>query len=189
MSLEYKVAKTLWRSRVSAKLRPDLDSACLKTPITTFCLTILMDLNFSQFFGFKFRVIFPYFKRGQLPGSRHSAVVIIAPAGKSPNDQHLARMSHSKIQYVLGIGSLSFQGQLPEDAVSCQDHPRCGQFFAIALGAAKRDTKGENKWTNCRHFPLQACNEEQNRRITDHNMHLTGYFSFLVHFVLNQLFF
>ena len=39
-----------------------------------------MDLNFSQFFGFKFWVIFPYFKRGQLPGSRHLAVVIIAPA-------------------------------------------------------------------------------------------------------------
>ena len=28
---------------------------------------------------FKFWVIFPYFKREQLPGSRHSAVVIIAP--------------------------------------------------------------------------------------------------------------
>ena len=31
---------------------PDLDSACLKTLITTFCWTILMDLIFS-FFGFK----------------------------------------------------------------------------------------------------------------------------------------
>ena len=38
-----------------------------------------MDLNFSQFFVFKLLVIFPYFKRGQLPSSRHSAVVIIAP--------------------------------------------------------------------------------------------------------------
>ena len=39
-----------------------------------------MHLIFSWFFGFKFWVIFPYFKRGQLPGSWHSAVVIIAPA-------------------------------------------------------------------------------------------------------------
>ena len=70
---------------------------------------------------------------------------LVSYPGKSPNDEHLAHMSHSKIQYVLGMQSLSFQGQLPEDAVSCQDHPRCGQFFAIALRAAKRDTKGDNK--------------------------------------------
>ena len=79
MCLDYKVAKNPWRSRVSTKQSPDLVSACLKTPITTFCLTILMDLNFSLFFWFTFWVIFSYFKRGQLPGSRHSAVVIIAP--------------------------------------------------------------------------------------------------------------
>ena len=47
MFLDWKVAKNLWRSRVSTKQRPDLDSACLKTPITTFCLTILINWNFS----------------------------------------------------------------------------------------------------------------------------------------------
>ena len=43
---DYKVAKHLCRSRVSTKQRPDLDPACLKTPLGNFCLTILMDLNF-----------------------------------------------------------------------------------------------------------------------------------------------
>ena len=54
-------------SRGSTKQRPDLDSACLKTPLPTFCLTILMDLNFSYFFLFKIWAIFPCLKRGQLP--------------------------------------------------------------------------------------------------------------------------
>ena len=48
-----------------------LDSACLKIPETSFDLTILLDLNFSEIFGFQFWVIFPCFKRGQLPTSRH----------------------------------------------------------------------------------------------------------------------
>ena len=45
---------------------------------TAFCLTILINLNFLSFL-FKFWVIFPYFKRGQLPSSRHTAVLLIAP--------------------------------------------------------------------------------------------------------------
>ena len=40
MSLDLNVAKNPYRLRVSMKQRPDLESA-------TFCLTILMDLNFS----------------------------------------------------------------------------------------------------------------------------------------------
>ena len=36
----------------------------------------LLFSNFSQFLWFKFRVIFPYYKRGQLLSIRHSAVVI-----------------------------------------------------------------------------------------------------------------
>ena len=43
-----KGAKILWRS--SQKLSQDLVSACLKTPTTTFCLTILVDLKFLNFF-------------------------------------------------------------------------------------------------------------------------------------------
>ena len=42
MCLNLKVTKTLWRSRGSSKQRSDLDAACLKTPKTIFCLTILM---------------------------------------------------------------------------------------------------------------------------------------------------
>ena len=38
-----KVVKTPWRSRASPKLRPDLDSKWVKTPLTTFCLTIFSD--------------------------------------------------------------------------------------------------------------------------------------------------
>ena len=75
-----KVNKNICRSTGCIKWGPDSDSACLKTPITTFCLNILMDLNFSQIFVIKFWIIFPYFKRGQLSCSRHSAVVIITPA-------------------------------------------------------------------------------------------------------------
>ena len=49
----------------------DLDSAYVKTPITTSCLTNLMDFIFSQIFGFW--VIIPYFKRGQLPSAGNLA--------------------------------------------------------------------------------------------------------------------
>ena len=35
--------------------------------------------KFFLFFGFKFWVILSFFKRGQLRGARHSAVVLIAP--------------------------------------------------------------------------------------------------------------
>ena len=42
--------KNLRRSRVSTKQTPDLDLAFLKTLITTFCLTMLMDLNFFLIF-------------------------------------------------------------------------------------------------------------------------------------------
>ena len=37
------------------------------------------EFEFFLIFEIKFRVIFPYLKRGQLPSSRHLAVVIIAP--------------------------------------------------------------------------------------------------------------
>ena len=78
----------------SPKQRPDLDSICLKTPITTFCWTILMDWNFSHFFGFKFWVIFPYFKRTL------GSVVIIAPGRWHHTSAHytvwLCRESLSK---------------------------------------------------------------------------------------------
>ena len=47
MCSDLKVAKNLWRSIVSTQQRLYLDSAYLKSPITTFCLTILMDLIFS----------------------------------------------------------------------------------------------------------------------------------------------
>ena len=37
----------------------DLDSACLKTHITTLGLTVLMDLHFLQSFGFNFELSSP----------------------------------------------------------------------------------------------------------------------------------
>ena len=90
----------LYRSQVSTKRRLDLDSVCLKTPITTFCLTIVMVLNFSQFFRYQFWVIFPYLKRGQLTSSRHSAEVIIAPETTLWLHQTIIKSSHPFALYI-----------------------------------------------------------------------------------------
>ena len=62
------MAKNLWRSRVSTKQRPDLDSACLKTPITTFCLTILMDLHFFWIFWVQILSSLPPLQEGTTAG-------------------------------------------------------------------------------------------------------------------------
>ena len=58
------MAKILWRSRASTKQRPDLNTACQKNHYINLLFLI---------FRFKFWVISPYFKRGQLLGSRHNS--------------------------------------------------------------------------------------------------------------------
>ena len=47
-SFHKKHAKILWKNRVGPKIRSDLNSACLKTPMTTFCWTWLIYLNFQK---------------------------------------------------------------------------------------------------------------------------------------------
>ena len=49
------------------------------SPQNYFCLTILMDLNFSSIFWFLIWVVFPFFKWEPLPSSQHLTVVKIAP--------------------------------------------------------------------------------------------------------------
>ena len=61
------------QSQLASKLWPDLDSACLKAPITTFCLTILMDLNFPQIFWFYLLSYLPLLHEATAVGFRHSA--------------------------------------------------------------------------------------------------------------------
>ena len=45
-----------------------MDSACSKTPKITFCLTILMDLNFSQFFWVQILSYLPLLQEGTTAG-------------------------------------------------------------------------------------------------------------------------
>ena len=54
-------------------------TACLKTPIITFCLTILMDLNFVNFLVQT--LSYPPRLQGEALGS---TAVIIAPGHKDP---------------------------------------------------------------------------------------------------------
>ena len=86
--LRQKSTETPWRCRASPELRPDLDSAYLKTPEKTFCLTILTDFNFSLYSYLLFWVIIPDIKKKQLSVSQHSSVVLYTPDWRTcrPND-------------------------------------------------------------------------------------------------------
>ena len=50
-----------------------------ENPYSSLLLDHIDGFEFFSIFVFKFSVIFPYLTKGQLPSSRHSAVVIIAP--------------------------------------------------------------------------------------------------------------
>ena len=78
MCLDYKVAKTLWRAEL-AQNRGQIWTQHAKKPYNNLLFDHIDGFEFFLIFGFKFWVIFLCFKRGQLPGSPHSAVVIISP--------------------------------------------------------------------------------------------------------------
>ena len=61
------------QSQLASKLWPDLDSACLKAPVTTFCLTISMDLNFPQIFWFYLLSYLPLLHEATAVGFWHLA--------------------------------------------------------------------------------------------------------------------
>ena len=74
--LDLKMTETLWGSGGSLKQSPYLDSASLKTPITTLCLTMWW-IWVLQVVIFRYHSIL---HEGQMLSSCHLAVVIIALA-------------------------------------------------------------------------------------------------------------
>ena len=77
-----KTAKTPWWDKANTKLWLDFYSPCLKTPLTTFCLTTLMNFNHYWFLT-PIRVVLLYIRRGRLLVSLHSTVAIYNPEHNS----------------------------------------------------------------------------------------------------------